>query len=383
MAIHLYCQKCYTSNSLDTKRCSSCQTPFGKDRRFRVSVSVKGKRTSRVVENLTLAREIEATIKSDMVRQEYDITHHKVAKKVTTMDDLWIQYLPWAKEHKKTWSDDDYHYRKHLQPRFGSKALDSITSFDVEKMKSELKKGLNAHGKPYQPATIKHQLVLLRRLYNLARKWNLHDGKNPVDSVQMPKVDNQLIEFLSDEELSRLLDVLDSWPFREVAAFVKFAIYTGVRRGELFKLQWEHIDFDRALVRLVDPEGTKTMTIPVSPQALEVLSELDRTSRYVFPGDNGKQRVDFKSPWYRIREAAGLPDGFRFHGLRHNFASCMISNGVDLSTVGALLTHKNASTTQRYAHLRPDVVKQAADRSGELLTPGSRKQHVITLTERK
>jgi len=99
----------------------------------------------------------------------------------------------------------------------------------------------------------------------------------------------------------------------------------------------------------------------VSQQALDVLSELNRTTALVFPSDKGKQRTDFKEPWHRIRKAAGLPEGFRFHGLRHNFAGYMISNGVDLSVVGALLTHKNASTTQRYAHLRPDAVKQAAE----------------------
>ena len=208
------------------------------------------------------------------------------------------KYLPWAKEHKKTWRDDAYHYGKHLEPRFGSKTLDSITSFDIEKMKSELKKGLNAHGKPYQPATIKHQLVLLRRLYNVARKWGIYDGKNPMDAVQMPRVDNQVTEFLTDEELSRLLEVLDNWPFRESAAFVKFAIYTGVRRGELFKLQWEHIDFDRALVRLVDPKGTKTVTIPVSKQALDVLSELNRTSHTSSPVTMANSGRTSKDPGY-------------------------------------------------------------------------------------
>ena len=127
-AINLYCQKCFTSNGLDAKHCSNCETPFGKDRHYRVSVCVKGQRTSRVVDNLTIAREVHATIKSDMVRKEFDISHHKAAKKVTTMDDVWAKYLPWAKEHKKTWDDDFFHYRKHLEPRFGSKPLDTITS---------------------------------------------------------------------------------------------------------------------------------------------------------------------------------------------------------------------------------------------------------------
>jgi integrase len=380
MAIFTYCRKCKSTSTSTAKQCGKCGAAFGRDRKFRVSVKVKGKCVVRIVDNLTIAREVESAIKGDLIRDEYDIRAHQV-NTVPTLNDLWAQYLPWAKEHKKTWDDDAYHYGKHLEVRFGSKPLDSITSFDIEKMKSELKKGLNALGKPYKPATIKHQLVLLRHLYNLARKWSIYDGKNPMDMVQMPKLDNQVTEFLTDEELTRLLDVLENWPFRESAAFVKFAIYTGVRRGELFKLKWEHIDFDRSLVKLVDPKGTKTVTIPVSQQALDVLSELNRSSAYVFPGDNGQQRTDFKGPWLRIRKAAGLPEGFRFHGLRHNFASYLISNGMDLSVVGALLTHKNASTTQRYAHLRPDAVKQAAEKSGNLLTPKTQERKAIRLVE--
>jgi integrase len=380
MAIFIYCGKCKSTGTLDAKTCGKCGAVFGRDKKFRVSVKSKGKCVVRIVDNLTIAREVESAIKGDLIRDEYDIRAHKV-NAIPTLNDLWERYLPYAKEHKKTWDDDAYHYGKHLEPRFGSKTLDSITSFDIEKMKSDLKKGLNALGKPYKPATIKHQLVLLRHLYNVARKWGIYDGKNPMDAVSMPKVDNQVTEFLSDEELSRLLEVLDSWPFRECAVFVLFAIYTGLRRGELFKLSWNDVDFERGLLRLVDPKGGKTTSIPVSQQALDVLTELNRDSDYVFPGNNGQQRVDFKSPWYRIRKAAELPEGFRFHGLRHNFASYLISNGADLSVVGALLTHKNASTTQRYAHLRPDAVKAAADKSGELLTPKRRGKKVVRLVE--
>jgi integrase len=380
MAIFVRCPNCRATSTLDAKKCGKCSSVFGRDKKFRVSVKSKGKCVVRIVDNLTIAREVESAIKGDLIRDEYDIRAHKV-NNVLTLNDLWANYLPFAQQHKKSWHDDECYYRKHLEPRFGNKALDNITSFDLEKLKSDLRKAVTDRGTPYAAQTIKHVLVIVRRLYNLARKWNLYDGRNPMDAVQMPKVDNQITEFLSDDELTRLLEVLDSWPFRESAAFVKFAIYTGVRRGELFKLQWDHIDFERSLVKLVDPKGTKTITIPVSQQALDVLSELNRDSIFVFPGDNGQQRTDFKGPWLRIRKAAGLPAGFRFHGLRHNFASYLISNGVDLSVVGALLTHKNAATTQRYAHLRPDAVKQAALKSGDLLTPKSQTRKALKFVE--
>lgn len=368
MAIQLYCQNCRTYVPVAAKKCPKCSSLFPReDRKYRVDVTVKGKRVTRFCDNLTIAREVEGTIRGDLVRKEFDITIHRSVK-TATVADVWARYLPWAKEHKKSWRDDDYYYRKHLEPRFANKPLDGISAFDIEKMKSELKKGLNAQGKPYAAATIKHQIVLLRRLFNIARKWGIYEGANPVERVQMPRVDNQKTEFLTDQELSRLLDVLDHWPFRESAAFVKFALFTGLRRSELFKLAWSDVDFERGMVTLRNPKGGVTTTLPLAPQALQVLRGLEITADLVFPGENGRQRTDIKGVWQRIRKAAGLPENFRFHGIRHHFASTLVSNGVDLAIVKELLTHKDLSTTQRYAHLKPDAVKAAAQKAGELLT---------------
>jgi len=372
MAIHIYCVRCYTSNGLEAKSCSKCGVSFGRDKKYRVCVSVKGNRVTRVVDNLTIARETEAAIKGDMIRGEFDINRNGKKKKALTLSELWGKYLPWAKEHKKSWIDDLRYYRRHLEPRFGKKTLDAISPIDIERMKTELRKGLNKRGKPFAAATIKHQLVILRRLYNLAWKWNLYEGKNPIESVAMPKVDNQKTEFLTGEELGRLLDTLAQWPFKESAALVKFALFTGLRRGEIFKLSWDDVDFERGIITLKDPKSGKTQNIPVSMEALEILKNLEVTSSFVFPGKDGKQRSEFNGPWQRIRKEAGLPENFRFHGLRHHFASTLVSNGVDLLVVQKLLTHKDSKTTQRYAHLAPGALKEAAVKSGALLTQKSK-----------
>lgn len=372
--IYLYCRECRSTSPIKSKTCQKCGHSFPREgRKYRVSVAVKGTRINRIVDNLTLAREAEKAIGSDLLRDEYDITAHQV-KKVVTLADVWVQYLPWAKEHKTTWKDDEYHYHKHLEPRFGLKPLEEITPFDVERMKLELKNGLNAHGKPYQPATIKHQLVLLRRLFNVAIKWGLFSGQNPMVRVAMPKLDNQVTEYMTEEQTKSLLSTLETWPCRESAAFVKFAMLTGLRRGELFKLKWTDVDLDRGFVTLRKPKGGKTETLPISQHALDVLKSLPLQGEYVFPGKGGKQRTDFKGPWERIRKAAGLhegfplPNGLRLHGLRHNFASHLVSDGIDIAVVGELLTHKDAKTTQRYAHLLPAAIQKAARKSAEILT---------------
>lgn len=374
MAIQIYCLTCRGSYKLDTKECPKCKVPFGRTKKFRVCVSVKKKRVSRFYDNLTLAREAETAIKADILRGDLDI--NQKIKQAPTLGEVWAKYLPWAKEHKKTWDDDMLNYRKHLEPRFGKKRMDAIAPIDVERMKLDLKKSVNKNGKPYSKATIKHQIVLLKRLYSLAKRWGLYEGVNPMDRVEVPKLDNHRTEYMRDEEVSRLLQTLETWPCRVSAVFVKFTLLTGMRRGELFKLTWDDIDFERGMVTLREPKGGKTQTIPVSPMALEVLKSLEVNSPYVFPGKEGQQRTDFKGPWLRIRKAAGLPDNFRFHGLRHHFASTLVSAGYDLLVVQKLLTHKDSRTTQRYAHLSPGALKEAAVNSGNLLTPQMSKDEI-------
>ncbi len=377
MAIQIFCLECKTSNALAAKSCSKCGAVFTRDKKYRVCVSVKGQRVTRLCDNLTVAREAETAIKTDMLRDEFDITAHR-KKKVVTLGDVWEKFFPWAKEHLKCWRTDEGFYRKHIAPRFAEKALDGITPLDIERMKLEMKKSFTPHGKPYSAQTIKHNLNLLSRLYNRAIKWGMFNGESPVKKVQPVRVDNQKTEFLTDEEANRLLKVLDEWPCRVSAAFVRFAMFSGLRRGEIIKLTWDDVDFERGMVTLRDPKGGKTQTIPLSEEALSALRSLEITGEHVFPGKSGGERCDFKGPWVRIRKAAELPEDFRFHGLRHHFASTLVSNGVDLAVVKELLTHKDMTTTQRYAHLAPDAVKRAALKSGKLLM-GKQKADVIDL----
>jgi len=359
MAVQNYCAECRSSFELSFKKCPKCGGKFSK---YRVSVSVKGQRVNRLVDNLKLAKEVEASLKTDLLREEFKTTAQKKAEKAITLNEVWETYLPWAKENKKSWRNEEWSFKRHIQPRFGEKRLDSITPLDLEKMKAEL------NNAAFAKATIKHQLVLLRRLYNLAVKWNLYQGANPLDKVSMPKLDNQKNEFMTQEESERLFKVLETWPCKDTVDFIKVALFTGLRRGELMKLEWKDVDFNRGLVTLRSPKGGKTTILPLSQTALDVLHGRLNPTPFVFPGRDGLQRVDFRGPWKRIRKAAQLPPDFRFHGLRHHFASTLVSNGVDLAIVKELLTHKDIATTQRYAHLRPDVLKEAALKSAELLS---------------
>lgn len=165
--------------------------------------------------------------------------------------------------------------------------------------------------------------------------------------------------FLSTDELARLGDALAAWPGSPfAAAAIRLLLFTGARLGEVLGLQWSFINFEKGTPRLPDSKtGAKTLHLP--PPALAVLANLPRVSgeSHVLGAKRGTTFVE--EPWRRIRKAAGLED-VRLHDLRHSFASIAASEGMGLPTIGKMLGHTQASTTQRYAHLQADPVAAAA-----------------------
>jgi integrase len=110
---------------------------------------------------------------------------------------------------------------------------------------------------------------------------------------------------------------------------MKMALFTGMRRGEMLKLKWSDIDFERGFIHLRDPKGQKNQKIPLNIPVRELLETHPKTSDYVFPGRDGQQRVSIAKPVRAIKEDAGLPQDFRpLHGLRHVYASMLASSGV-------------------------------------------------------
>ena len=147
------------------------------------------------------------------------------------------------------------------------------------------------------------------------------------------------------------------------------ALYSGMRRGEMFKLKFDDINFRRGFITLRDPKGGVDQKIPLNDASRILLKGIERTSQFVFPGRGGNQRTDITKAVNVIKKAAKLPKDFRpLHGLRHTYASMLASSGqVDLYTLQRLLTHKSPELTQRYAHLHDDTLKRAANVAGDII----------------
>ncbi len=223
--------------------------------------------------------------------------------------------------------------------------------------------------KKLSPQTVKHVLNLLTWIINYGVKNNLCAGIS--FHIQKPTVNNEKTEDLNPEQLTSLLDAIEKDEHPQAGPMMKMALFTGMRRGEMLKLKWDDIKFDLGFILLKDPKGGPDQKIPLNDDTVQLLKNHPKVGKspYVFPGQKGKQRKDISRPIAKIRKAAGLSTDFRaLHGLRHVYASMLASSGeVDMYHLQKLLTHKDPRMTQRYAHLRDEVLKKASSLAGEIV----------------
>ena len=220
------------------------------------------------------------------------------------------------------------------------------------------------------PAMANMVVETLSHMYALARGWDMvpEDCDDPCQSIPMnPKRKRE--RFLTDAEFTRLGQVLDevSGNGSRISAgavtTIRLLMLTGCRRNEILTLRWEHVDLDRAEIRIVNGK-TGARTVHLSPSAVRVLKALPRKlgNPWVIRGaKRGSHMTDIDGAWEAIRARAGLHD-VRIHDIRHSFASRALALGEGLPIIGRLLGHRRVETTARYAHLARDSVKDSAER---------------------
>jgi integrase len=277
-----------------------------------------------------------------------------------TVGRLWEEYKH-GNPNLKGIVTDENRFTKHIAPAFGNKEPAEIDSLSVDRLRLKLLK-------THTPGTVKNVMELFRRIINFGVKKNLCERLK--FEITMPRLNNEKTEVLTPEQLDALLHAIDEEPNRQVANLMKMALFSGMRRGELFRLKWEDVDFDRGIIHIREPKGGIDQKIPLNQSSREILESHKRTgSPFVFPGRGGKQRVDIKKQVNRLKKKAGIPEDFRaLHGLRHVYASLLASSGqVDLYTLQRLMTHKSPQMTQRYAHLQDEALQRASNVVGDVI----------------
>lgn len=290
-------------------------------------------------------------------------TRQEVETRVPTLDEFTERFM----EHADVNNKPSAAYAKkriiarELSPAFGKRRLDEILSADVERYKAAAKKRLN-------PKTINNNLIVLGRMLSLAMEWELLKAAPKIKALPLPE---QPFEFLDFEESDRLLAAVTS----EWRVMVTTAIKTGLRPGEVRALKWEDIDLSacRLIVRRTlwrgregSPKGGKSREVPLCDTALSALKAHRPSTalrgRYVFSpaaGERPFSETEVRTVVADSCKRAGLAKRLNWHGLRHTFASHLVMRGVPLKAVQELMGHATIDMTMRYAHLAPDVRRDA------------------------
>jgi len=378
MPVYWKCPRCRTLNSISKKTCSCGQgyPRSNNDRHFVVQVTFKGKRKTRTAQTLAQAREIEAFLKEQLIRESYlGPTREEKKNTPLTVEALFIKhYLPWTENSLRAPQVLKHVFHKWINPVLGDKQLNELSPLDVE----ELKGRIFSAGR--SPRTAQYVLAILRAAINKAKDWGLFDGPNPASRVKIPKFDNRRVRFLSKAEAAALLEECrrSNNQRNHIYAIALMALSTGMRAGEIFRLKWQDVDFKNNLIHIRDPKSGENRTAFMSPEVkkeLLSLREEKKKSDYVFTNSKDKPFKEVPEVWKGIIKKLGFNKNVTdrrekvvFHTLRHTFCSWLAMEGVPLHVIKELAGHKTIQMTERYSHLMPDVKKKAAEKVWEKLS---------------
>lgn len=240
----------------------------------------------------------------------------------------------------------------HLLNRFGNVPVLEIGSNEISAFKNARRE------KGASPRTVNYELTLLSHMFNIAiREWEWLK-ENPVKRVSRERVYNQIERWLTTDEEKGLLKASPRW-LKEI---IVFAINTGFRQSEILELKWGQIDFNRRTITISEQKNRSVDTLPVNQTVMNLLKlkwnkELSAQD-LVFPSLNNTRILNrnvFRA-FHAALDKAEIKK-FRFHDLRHTFATRLIQNGVDQYTVQKLGRWKHPAMVMRYAHHYPESLR--------------------------
>jgi integrase len=245
----------------------------------------------------------------------------------------------------------------HILPALGQTHVDQLHSDAI----SELVSRMLAKG--YATGTTNRVVIVLRRMFNLARSWRIPGvSENPTVGIKIaPDVHRE--RFLAEDELDRLLAAIEQDENKPAGVAILLLLLTGARRNEITHAQWDHVDWATKTLLVPRSKSGKSRAIALNSEATELLRSVSpvQENPYIFPSPTtGRPSPSLYFPWRRIRARAGLTD-LRLHDLRHSFASFLANRDVSLYRIQVLLGHSSSRYTQRYAHLAPQKVMDAAE----------------------
>ncbi len=313
------------------------------------------------------AEQVETQIKQAIFDRKYNR-----ASAVTRFSDFVESvFLPWARENKRSWEDDEQRAEK-LKEFFGQRAIRDITPMLIEKFKSELRKSDSKYKRPFSPATVNRYLQVLSRVLSMAYENGIIDG-NPMSRVKRlrePEPRQRYLNQYSDDEEERLKKALEVYG-EHVVVLTELDLEAGMRLGELLNARWSDVDEANQIISITKTKNDKPRLVPLTDRALGILKRLRQDApdeEFVFDRKRtGRKRRQLMVCFERAVKEAGIVD-FHFHDLRHTFATRLRAANVHEYDIADLLGHsttpsetRNTKVTRGYAHSVPKRLRDAVD----------------------
>ena len=284
-------------------------------------------------------------------------------------------YMAEAKRTKRSWLTDEQRFNKVIKPSIGMKPLSAIMREDVQAIIDSLVAAGAA------PATIKQYRSIISYTFTQASLMKLggtiiFKGQNPAIGVKVPPITNTRERFLTANEAKVLVNAAKKLPNQDLHDCIVLSLNTGLRLGELQRLEWPDVDLTYAMLTVRDEAHRKPGgKVPLNNTALKIFKkrhdarQIAPSMNMVFPPVDGcTVRTNFSHAFKALADSIGLNDGIKpddrarrivFHSLRHTFASWLACNGEDIYRIQRLMRHKSITMTMRYAHLIPDATRAA------------------------
>jgi len=252
--------------------------------------------------------------------------------------------------------------RKQLiwwRDELGSLTLANITPAKINDCMNHLSDSGHA------PSTVNRYLAVLSHAFTYAVKDLEWMNDSPMRKVTKPKEPRGRVRFLSPDERTRLLDACKASSCPLLYPAVLLAVSTGMRRSEQMGLTWRTVDTQTGRIILEDTKNGERRTVIATGPALDELRKLAKVrlmdNEHVFPGKVKGKPIDLTSPWARALKAAEIAN-FRWHDLRHSFASELAMSGATLAEIAEAMGHKTLSMVKRYSHLTEGHISKVVER---------------------
>lgn len=319
--------------------------------------------------SVAAAREEAKRLRREVDKGEDPMEDRHEDRRAPTVATLWDLYERDHLPNKRDARSDRQMWANDIKPVLGKVKVEDVTRADVRRLHRTISRRA--------PVRANRALAVVSKMFSLAVNDYEFRQDNPAKGIPKNSEDRRE-RYLSQAEIAAVSQALTDYPGGASAAnAVRWLLLTGCRVGEALAMTWSQVDWQAGA--WVKPSAhtkqKREHRVPLSAPAMQLLQSIadgqGNGETYVFPGRKpGEPIKQLNSVWKWVRERAGVQD-VRLHDLRHTYASILVSKGLSLPMIGALLGHTQQATTQRYAHLYDDPLREATEAVGAVVTGAS------------